>query len=80
MNQTHWSGVTLNGWPEELLGGGEDAGEHEVDGGALVEQLEAPVVDGDLVNFQEVTRDFRHGAYQVCHHWLLLVSILFELE
>ena len=63
MKQTHGSGVTLNGWPEELLGGGEHAGQHEVDGGALVEQLEAPVVDGDLVNFQEVTRDFGHGAY-----------------
>ena len=58
----HRSGVTLNGWPKELLGRGEDTGQHQVHGGAFVEQLEAPVIDGDLVNFQEVTRDFCHGA------------------
>ena len=44
---THRPSVTLNGRPEELLGRGEDAGQDEVDGGALVEQLEPPVVDGD---------------------------------
>ena len=54
-------GITLNGLPEELSGGDEDAGEDEDAGGDLVEQFEAPVVDADLLQLQEAADGFAEG-------------------
>ena len=45
--------VTLDGLPEELFGGGHEGACEEDGGGDLVEALEGPVVDGDLVDLEE---------------------------
>ena len=50
-----------------LLCCGEHAAEDQYDGGELVEQLEPPVVNGHLVDLQEVAGHLSHGPNQVRH-------------
>lgn len=64
---SHRACVTLNGRPKELCHGDEDAACYEDGGGGLVEELEAPVVDADLVDLQEAAGGLRHRPDQVRH-------------
>ena len=59
--------VTLDGGPKELRHGDEDAACYEDGCGGLVEELEAPVVDADLVDLQEAAGGLRHRPDQVRH-------------
>ena len=64
---SHRACVTLDGGPKELCHGDEDAACYEDRGGGLVEELEAPVVDADLVDLQEAAGGLRHRPDQVRH-------------
>ena len=44
-------------------GGDKDAAEDEEGGGPLVEELEAPVVDGDGVDLKEAAGDLCHRSH-----------------
>ena len=59
--------VTLDGGAEELCHGDEDAAGDQDRGGRLVEELEAPVVDADLVDLEEAAGGLGHGPDQVRH-------------
>ena len=50
-----------------ILGCSKNTWEDEIDSGGFVEQFEAPVVDTDLVDFEEVAGHFSHGTNQVRH-------------
>ena len=41
----------------------ENAAEDEEGGGPLVEELEAPVVDGDRVDLKKAAGDLRHRSH-----------------
>ena len=64
---TYRACVTLDGGPEELGHGDEDAAGDQDGGGRLVEELEAPVVDADLVDLEEAAGGLRHRPDQVRH-------------
>ena len=66
---TYRAGITLYGLSKELPGCDEDAGEEEDAGGDLVEKLEAPVVDADLLQLQEAANCFPEGPQQLGHWW-----------
>ena len=66
---THRAGITLYGLSKELPGCDEDAGEEEDAGGDLVEKLEAPVVDADLLQLQEAANCLPEGPQQLGHWW-----------
>ena len=59
--------IAIDRFSEELLGAGEEAAGEEDGGGRLVEQLERPVVDRDLVHLvcihtsKELTHNRAHG-------------------
>ena len=67
---THRAGITLYWLSKELPGCDEDAGEEEDAGGDLVEKLEAPVVDADLLELQEAADRLTECPQQLCHGWL----------
>ena len=50
---THRAGIALDGRPKELGASDQEAAGDEDDGGELVEKLESPVVDTDLVDLKE---------------------------
>ena len=45
--------IAIDGFSEELFGAGEEAACEEDRGGRLVEQLECPVVDRDLIHLMD---------------------------
>ena len=57
----------MDGGPKELRHGDEDAAGDQDEGGRLVEELEAPVVNADLVDLEEAAGGLRHGPNQVRH-------------
>ena len=51
-----------------LLEGGEDAADEQEAGGDLVEEFEAPVVDGDLLQLKEDADGLAKGPQDLSSH------------